>query len=67
MTPLTLRHDKTTVTLTDGQTAWTFDRDNAQRLIAQLSAHVAELEGETVERARFVPAFTSRRGKVVAP
>ena len=67
MNPLTITRDKTTVTLTDGQTAWTFDRDNAQRLIAQLSAHVAELEGETVERLRFVPAFTVRRRKVVAP
>jgi len=67
MNPLTITRDKTTVTLTDGQTAWAFDRDNAQRLIAQLSAHVAELEGETVERARLVPAFTLKRGKVVAP
>lgn len=67
MNPLTITRDKTTLTLTDGQTAWTFDRANAQRLIAHLSVHVAELEGETVERAKFVPAFTTRRGKVVAP
>jgi hypothetical protein len=67
MSALTVTNDKTSVTLSDGQTAWTFDRANAWLLVNQLMIVAAALENEGPRRTYHVPTFTSRPAKVVAP
>lgn len=63
MQDLTLTRTKTTVTLTDGQTSWTFDRANTVALAAQLKHHAAQLEDEVPVETRRVSGFAvSRKG-----
>lgn len=63
MTALALTRTKTTVTLTDGQTAWTLDRANALRLAAQLVDHAGKMEDDAPTEPRRVSGFAvSRKG-----
>ena len=61
MQEFTITRTKTTVTLTDGQTSWTFDRANTIALAARLKHHAAQLEDDAPVETRRVSGFAVAR------